>query len=410
MTPQRIGKLCGLWLAIILMMVSGVLYVRVGHPMAERTDVFFQSDAGGLIEDAVLNRDFRARGTHPLIYPLWTLPLHHLAQAGSAVVPPRVTAVIMSRLLVAITAGIGFGVLASTLVRRGLSPLRAFVFTTLTGVANGHTLAAIPDHFGLSVGLIAICFAIGLSDRPDQSKLRCLAILAPVVLGITITNALLPIGLIVLLLVMRNKMHWKRRHGLIALIGIGIFLAIAGVVIRTPSIHNRIQERISLYLNLRLVTDFPSAMGYMIRGWTDAVVAPTPVVLRNNLERLPMLTYEREDGPRPFWPHEPLQSVGSLVWLGLLIWGTYQAWRDAANRWIVFGAGGWAIGNGLFHNLWGDEYFLYTPHYSIALLVLAAMGFRTMPGKIFYPSIVVVLISALDTLRNYHALLSTIFE
>ena len=39
-----------------------------------------------------------------------------------------------------------------------------------------------------------------------------------------------------------------------------------------------------------------------VRGIGDAVVAPSPIVTRNHLDRVPMPTYERESNSRPFWP------------------------------------------------------------------------------------------------------------
>lgn len=410
MTPRRLGLMCGALAALGFFAVSSALHVRPGHPMAKRTDVFFQSDAGGLIQDAVLNRNGRARGTHPLVYPLGTRPLHSLCIALAPSVPPDTTAVLASRLLVALAAGVGVGALAGALRANGLSVDRAFAFAALAVVANGHALAAIPDHFGFSVGGIGIAFATVLSNCSDRAKLAILAALAPVLFGITITNVLLPVGLIGLLVVVRN---WHRRRwwhlagvaGLALTAFVGYRMAMA-----SPSIQERTQERITLYLNRRVVDDPVAALGYTVRGLCDSVVAPTPTVSRNNLDRAPMLTYESESGPRPFWPHDGLQTVGALVWLSLLVWGTAIAVRKPTHRLAAVGAIGWVLGNAAFHNYWGDEYFLYTPHYALPLALLAALGYSSIPSKAFYPPLLVVGIAALHTLRIYSERLNVIFE
>jgi hypothetical protein len=410
MTPRRISFACGTLAAIGFFLVSEALRVRPGHPIAERTDVFFQSDAGGLIQDAVENRTFRARGTHPLIYPLWTWPLHAFASWLSPTIDPAMTATFASRCLVALVAGVGIGALAGALAARGLTTRRTFAFGLLATVANGHTLAAIPDHFGFSVGAIGLAFAAMLSNRSDRFKIFALSSLAPIFFGITVTNVLLPIGLLAVVILNNRRMSIHRWH-IVAALTLVLVIAAAGREIgQSPSIQARVRERVSLYLNLRLVEDPIAALGYTFRGATDCAVAPTPHILRNNLDRLPMLTYETDAGPRPFWPHDGLQTGGALVWLGLLGWGVHRGWRDSATRIAAIGALGWAGGNAIFHNLWGDEYFLYSPHYTLPLLMVAAFGFRTMPSRVFYPCLAVVAGAALHSLRHYHVLLHGIAE
>lgn len=410
MTPRRTGWLAGLLAAAGFLAVSHALHVRPGHPIAERTDVFFQSDAGGLIQDAVLNRDNRARGTHPLIYPLWTRPLHTLTRWISPTFDPATTATFVSRLLVAIAAGLGIGATARALVERDLHPDRTIAFTLLAVVANGHTLAAIPDHFGFSVGIIGLAFATLLTERSVRFRAIALAILAPLAFGITITNIFLPLGLIAVLVVHDCRASIRRWHVIAAVLTIVAVGCAVRAITTTPSIQARLRERVSLYLNLRLVDDPLAALGYSARGVVDAAVAPTPRVLRNNLDRMPMLTYESETGPRPFGPHDAIQTTGALVWIGLLGWGTRAGWNDAALRPATLGALGWTAGNAAFHNVWGDEYFLYTPHFALPLMTVAAFGFRALPARVFYPSIVVVAGAALHTLRQYQLLLNGIVE
>ena len=410
MTAVRVGWTAGLIATAGFLCVSETLLVRPGHPIADRTDVFFQSDAGGLIQDAVWNRNFRARGTHPLVYPLWTRPLHSLTQWCAPVCDPARIATYISRILMAIAAGIGVGTLATSLFTRGVPTSRVLAFALLTVLANGHTLAAIPDHFGLSVGAIGLTFAVLLSDRSDRNKLLTLTTLAPVCFGITVTNVLLPLGLIVLLVIpkWRNFVQcWN-----IVVLCLILFAAVGLMreILYQPSIQARVRERITMYFNNRLVDDPLAAISYSIRGLSDSVVAPSPEVLRNNLDQLPMLTYERDTGPRPFWPHERIQTVGALVWLGLLAWGIRIGWRERNLRIPVLGAIGWAAGNAAFHNLWGDEYFLYTPHYSLPLIMVAAFGFREIPARVFYPSIAVVVGAALYTLSRYRWLLNGFVE
>lgn len=410
MTPRRLGLACGALATLGFFAISWVLHVRPGHPMAERTDVFFQSDAGGLIQDAVQNRNNRARGTHPLVYPLWTRPLHSICQAFAPSVPSDTTAVLFSRLLVALVAGIGVGALAGALATRGLPADRTVGFAVLGTLANGHALAAIPDHFGFSVGAIGITFAIVLSNMNDRKKLIALVGLAPILFGITITNVLLPLGLIGIIVVRR---HWHRRRTW-HLIPLAFGVLGSALTVRTalalPSVEARLKERVSLYLNVRLVNDPLAALGYAVRGVGDAVVAPTPDVTRNNIDLVPMLTYERAIGPRPFWPHDGLQTVGVAVWMLMLVWGSSAAWHDDHNRTALLGTLGWAAGNAVFHNVWGDEYFLYTPHYALPLLLLAAMGFRTIPTKLFYAGLSVIALAALHTLRIYSERLNAIVE
>jgi hypothetical protein len=408
-TPHRFGLVAGLFVFVSFMGISHWLQVRPGWPMATRTDVFFQSDAGGLIHDAILNHNERARGTHPLLYPCWTRPVHALTHLLEGRVPPETTATVASRVLVAGASGLGAGVLFGTLAGLGLARGRLVLALLLFAMANGHTLAAIPDHFGISLGLF--CTATALLLRPMRPRSRWLALagLGLLLFGITVTNVLY-VMLFACAAIIR-ELQGLRRYAFLAAGLLALGLAWAGLhytLKARPEIQKRVDERISLYLNDRIRLQPVAALEYTVRGLTDCMVAPTPHLTTDNLDQRLMLSYEREDAVRDFWPHDLWQTAAALAWFGLVVYGTIVLARTqrllAVCLWL------WVLGNGAFHNYWGDEYFLYSPHYAFALWLFAAYALQALPRGWATLSAVLILSGALHTLWQYGDLLAGIMQ
>lgn len=407
MSPATSGTVAALVTATTFFAVAGVLDVHPYRPMASRTDVFFQSDAGGLISDTVTKFDERARGTHPIVYPIWTVPLHYVAVAIEPVVSREITATYGSRVLVNTVSGLGVGALVGTFRRRGVPGSRILVFAPLLLLGNGHTLAAIPDHFGLSLGVLAASFAAFIDPGPWLRRAAALCVLAGLAFGVTITNVAFPAGLLALL-VATNVRIPKGVYA--ALVVIAVLTLVAAVVAwnARPDIRARVNDRVGLYLTWKLTRDPALAATHMARGTIDAVVAPTPAVSRDNLDRVPMLTYQPAGVPYRLWPYDAVRSAGAVCWLVLFANGVVRSVFDRSFRVPAIALLVWVAWTLVFHTVWGDEYFLYTPHFAGALIVLALWGMRDVRMAYLTPAVIVIAIASLITLAEYRAAIVTI--
>lgn len=385
--------------------IAETLDVSPDRPMASRTDVYFQSDAGGLIQDAIANYDQRARGVHPAIYPLWTAPLHRLTLELSPQVPVANTATYASRLLVNLASGLGIGSLAYVLRRRGFRTGQLTILIMLLVVSFGNTLAAIPDHFGLSLGVFAASLAVYLLPSTPRRRAFMLVLCMILAASITITNLFFP-ALLLATLAFRELTFSSRDFCfglLVALVTLGGAMVI---YLSRPDLQARVEERIQLYLNWTLTRDPPKAAAMITRSIIDSVVGPTPAVSSDiNLERLPMLTYQPPCQKYVLWPYSPLQSTAAVAWLMILAVGVVRGMGQTPWRMPVVLLLLWWIWNAVFHTVWGDEFFLYTPHYAWALVTAAFLGWQSLPTQCLgLLSIPIVLANAV-TLRQCREML-----
>lgn len=387
--------------------VAELLDFSPGRAIASRTDVYFQSDAGGLVEDAIENYDQRARGVHPAIYPLWTKPLHWLASKLSPQLPMITTATYASRLLVNFASGIGIGGLASVLRRRGFSTGKLAIFVVLMVVSFGNTLAAIPDHFGLSLGAFAASLAVYLHPSTPRRRAFLLVICMMLAASITITNLLFSALLLAAIALREMTITW-RAWCLVMLLALAVLGGATAVYLSRSDLQARVEERIHLYLNWTLTRDPPKAAAMIMRSSIDSVVGSTPAVSsESNLERLPMLTYQPPGRPYLLWPYSTLQSIAVVAWLMILAVGVVRGLSQTHWKLPVALLLMWWIWNAVFHTVWGDEYFLYTPHYAWALLTAAFLGWQSLPTRGLGLLCTPIVLANVVTLRQCREMLDT---
>jgi hypothetical protein len=409
MNPVKSGVVAALVTTATFFAVAEVLDVQPYRPIATRTDVFFQSDAGGLVSDAVTQFHERARGTHPLVYPCWTVPVHRLALALESVVPREVTATYGSRVLVNVVSGLGVGVLVFSLRRRGVPGSRLLLFAPLLLLGNGNALAAIPDHFGLSLGVLTAAFAAYVDPCPWKRRAVGLGLLAGLAFGVTVTNVVFPAGLLALLMGANARIPGRVCAALASFAALGLLAAVVAWSAR-PDIRARVNDRVGLYLTWKLTRDPALAATHVARGTIDSVVAPTPAVTRDNLDRKPMLTYQPAKVPYRLWPYDAVRSAGAACWLVLLGVGVGRSLRDRSLRVPAVALLAWSAGTLAFHTVWGDEYFLYTPHHAWAFVTIAVWGWHGRPVREPAALVVVIVVASLVTLGEYRTFLTAIPE
>jgi hypothetical protein len=379
----RFGLAAGAGAACWLFLLSGWLGVQPGRPAALRSDVLFQSDAGQRIDDTLTGTNSFGIGTHFLVGKVWP---HAIGILNRQFPYPAVAAVSISRIAAALGAGIGLGIFAGCLTRIGWSRARRLAALAFLLASSYQVVACLPDHFAFSSGLLPAAFGIFLLARrgilANRTAIAILIGAAVLAASICLTNALWPALLVAGLLLEKRRLDW--RVGLpAAIVGIVGFTIVLKVIER----HGHrwpVACQAKHWLNLRLVNDPGGAMLRIGRGLVDPVVAPSPDIDTNNQNEVPMLTFEPAEA-MPHWPFDPFRTIAAIVWLAVLALSLRDI-RTPDVKWLAI----WIGWNLVFHNLWGDEFFLYSPHYGWALALLPFVSERLHPRVRLALAIVVV--------------------
>ena len=149
---------------------------------------------------------------------------------------------------------------------------------------------------------------------------------------------------------------------------------------------------VTRFVNARVVHDASAVVNVLAAVAVYPAVAPSPRVAGPDVTR--HLTYE----PLRLRDYDAINGVGAIAWLILLLASARRAWEVVRPREVLLMPIGWLLFNTLFHSMWGDEFFLYTPHWSWALMGLVMLGAGSLR-----PSFVLVL-SVLVGLGQVHTL------
>ena len=359
----RLGLVVACVAATWLFLLSGWLGVRPGRPAAMRCDVIFQSDAGVRIGDTITGKNSFGMGTHPLIGTVWPKLLGAINRQFAE---PELASVFVCRAAAALGAGIGLGILFGCLHRIGWSRGRCSAAAALLFASSYQVVACLPDHFALSSGILPASFGIyllawqgTLSRRGATGLLAAFAALAS---GICLTNGLWACLLLAGLHLERRTVSWKAAV-LASMAGIAI-LSLALVLVQRHGFRLPILWQAKQWLNLRILHDPPGAALRSVRGTVDPIVAPSPAIDTNNFDGVPMLTFEPSAG-MPIWPFDITRTLAAASWLAFLALSLAVRWTPPVRLLAI-----WIGWNLFFHNIWGDEFFLYSPHYGWALALL----------------------------------------
>jgi hypothetical protein len=407
--PAVVGSVAGVVAAAWLYALSGFMFVRPGSALTERRDVLFQSDTGYWITAYSRGVERVSSFTHPLLGVVWAPGPRLLYRLLRRVLSDAEAATVAGRAFTALVAAAGVAALFAAAACRG-APAAALALLLPTYLLfTDQVLVALPEHFALSQALLSIAFALLVVGLRPGAQLASLGVLAVAAGGVTVTNAAFPLaaaGLVV------RRHADRRRQGQMAaaaiLLAATAAAALGAVLLASPGARQRLVWRIGPWLTARPLREPGLAVRLALRGLVDPAIGPTPVVDRNNDAHLPMVTYQPTYAPYALWPYDRLQSVAAVVWILLLIPSGVRACRDRQTRPYAALLLGWIAFNTILHNVWGDEYFLFSTHWSwalFALVLLAAPRFRGPPLACLVAPLVA---GQMHTLIALHRVLSTI--
>jgi hypothetical protein len=428
-----IGLASVLWFALL----SGWLGVVPGSVMVKRQNVLFNSDTNSWIDEMAHGHEPSTKAVHPLQVYLWRPPCQALAHLFQLFLPPERAGLLAARLLVALVAGTGVGFLALVALRNGVELTQCLLLFSMYLLFTSSSTIALPEHFGISNGLLSIAFAVPIVIAHPRVRTAVLAALVPLCGGTTITNLLFPLAS----LYQYSVRSARTRRAILAAapvaVGVAIFLfadsqnvvlshrailpayipGITRLYAKSTMIHSHVFD----YLHLRLLLNPQSATVYAIFALVAPAIGPTPVV--RTIKGVEMVTYESSGRPLHWSPfgvtgsdgvhlgdYWGVQAVGAATWIVLLLWCSYQALRDRGTRSLVWLPVGWILFNIVFHNIWGDELFLYAAHWSWALMGLVILGARRLSRTAAASLVIPVMVSQVYTLLRIKSALLTILR
>jgi hypothetical protein len=415
-----------LWFAAALGLVavvwftalSGWLGITSGSVLLSRQNVLFNSDTNTWVDEMVNNHhapSASGRAIHPLMSWFWRPPTQLLSSVLRLWLPREQAGVMGTRLLVAIVAGAGVGSLAWVALALGTPPHQCVLMLMMYLLFTTNSTAALPEHFGISNGLLSIVFAVSILASNRAVRSLVLAVLACLCLGTTLTNVLYPLAALYQWSVRSSRTRKTIIAAAAAAMPIAIFLFvdsrkvvllytdankdiasqvavlpahIPGITrwyLKTTQIHGHVGD----YLNLRLVKHPLDAATYAVFAVVAPAIGPSPKVRRT--KGADMVTYESSQplhwNPNGYFTgsdgvslraYSSVQGIGAALWLGLLVLCAFRTFNDPSTRRLGWLPAAWILFSLVFHNLWGDELFLYAPHWSWALMALVLIGARHM--------------------------------
>jgi hypothetical protein len=418
LTAMCFGFVAIVWFVLL----SGWMDIVPGSVMVQRQNVLFNSDTNLWIDEMIHWHRPLTLAVHPLDVFFWRLPCQALYHVLQLFLPVDRAGLLAARVLVALVAGTGVGFLALVALEAGMALAQcALVFSMYLLFTSSCTIA-LPEHFGISNGLLSIAFAVPIVAANPRVRIAALSALAFLCGGTTITNALYPLAS--LLRFGFDSVRTRRVMLAAAAVALGtaVFLyadsrswvlsdrailpryvpAAGRLYLKSTVIHIYVTE----FSNSRLVRDPRQAIVYAIYVLAAPAVGPTPLIFQH--PRFNTVSYEPAREPLRLSYYREIQGAGAVLWMILLLSCVYQAVADPTTRAFVWLPVGWILFTMLFHNLWGDELILYAPHWSWALMGLVLLGARHLSLRLTAAIVIPIALCQAYTLFQIKSALQTI--
>lgn len=394
-----------------LLWLSGAMGIHANRTVTTRVDVLFSSDLSNRLHSLSGSRDATPELrehpysiSHPLLVQtwgtlggLWRWLLEHSVSDGEL-------PVLAARVCVGSVAGAGIATLlvfARTLIPHGFTwAAVAVMYLLFTATA----LLAVPEHMGLSSALLTVAFVVtAVDEMPYRGRL--LLGLTVLTAATTVTNAALPLGC--LLYLERQRLDGFIRIRAVRIAGMVAMLLAAPLAISaygSAIVQHALRGDtiVRKFLNVRVLESFSAAVMVPVAAVTYPAVGPEPVIAGAAAAR--RITYE----PLTLGDYSFVTGAGAIAWLVLLAVAVVAAYHRPRLRTGLVICGTWLLFNVAFHSVWGDELFLYSPHWSWALAAVVVLGVGEMKpvlvaglASIVIPAQITALVGLLHSLASF---------
>ena len=201
-----------------------------------------------------------------------------------------------------------------------------------------------------------------------------------------------------------SLIHYSFPQRLKIAVVVGLILAGLGIALSLYSRSYSIHWYVNRYLNVRLIHHPLQASVYSFLALIFPAVGPTPHVLR--YPGFDQVTYE----PWGFASFIGVQAVGALAWAALLFGCSFKALKDNQTRPYAGLLVLWLLFSMVLHNIWGDEFLLYSANWSWALMGLVVLGARHFSRYVVTAVAVPIIACQVYTLHTIKSALQTITQ
>jgi hypothetical protein len=361
--------LAGLIAFVWLIGLSSWLGFTPAQPLATRSDVLFDADAGnvarGLLRPTLPG--WGRRFVHPLEALAWR-PLARTLRFGLDRAGFGAHAnTLAPQVLVAAIAAVGFGALFLLGRELGTPVSVCWLLLVPCLLATANVVSAVPDHFGITSGLLAASCALRETARRPRQRTASWVVAAAAA-GNTITNAAF------LAIAVTRDVARSRRT--VAFYGLGAIAVFAAGILAVARVSDSVDAYVGSIANSRVVNAPLSVVAYAAATFVLPILGPIPSLIRLRRGDL-MVTYEPLDVGR----YENGQLAGLAVWVVLFLVALTRMLREPRTRALAAVLVSWVLFNAVFHNVWGAEYFLYSPHWAWALMAIAMSGLKDVRAR-----------------------------
>jgi len=372
-------------LAIALPVAAFAMHLAIGRRLAgygvlDQFNVLFSADPQMVLE-AFTEGLGRHRIAHPNLPHFFSFLVRGVAWLVSAASAGHVDAAVVRRalglLIVPVAAALQSRVLFRLLVRLGRPLAEAALLTALSILSlSTMVFGSVPESFALSGLAITLGFALFLSTKGSEGPRVYWTWIALGVFaaGLTITNVL-SIGILFGV----RRWFFGRRLGRTIVVALAFVALVAGICVTSHvainaalhlplrSISNEGLTYIGYYLTeepLQRALVFPSAVASAL---TDGM----PKLLPNKLARGEGITWRMTY--QYYARSLSLRNIAGWALLGALFFLAFaRRGRGGPIVPLARASVGIIAVSWLLHSFWGDEQFLYSQHWHVAVIVLAA--------------------------------------
>jgi len=395
-----IALVIGLAAVVWFTFLSGWMKATPGSVMTKRQNILFNSDTNIWLDRMVGDARSPEGLVHPMEIPLWRPPVQALRHLLELFMPADYAGIFAARLVVALVHGAGVGFLAFLAFRMGVRLPQCILLFVIYSLFTSNVTASLPEHFGISNGLLSIAFVVPILLTSIGMKTAFLVIMVVLCGGTTITNCLYPLAAI-------WQHSFKSMRVRVAILVAAIPLGLAAALflyMKSYVIHHFVND----YSTFRLLHNPLSACVHGVYTFLSPAVGPTPRIMRE--PGWDMVSYEPAHDVLRFSYYLGLQAFGAIAWFVLLFTCLAKALRQEATRVYVWLPLGWVLFSAIFHNIWGDELLLFSPHWSWALMALVILGARELSLKFVVFVFVPIVVSQLYTMFKIKSALETIYR
>jgi len=380
---------------LLTLVLAGAVYLAAGLPLlttrAYEADLF-DADAKRVVHDLA-----RHDGTHyrTKVHPLFVLSLNPLGLALKSVVArPRLAALVLN----AGAAGAAVVLFRALLRRLGIGASRARLWTVLFATsATQLFFGLLPESYSFSSAallLLFVAFAVAAAF-----PVRLLAALAA--FAMTVTNlvaapllaAVAPAGA-------EDTLRFRPVRGL----GFAALVLLCAVPLSLLQrwlypgadrffLPASVAEEESYLFRPGGLADVGRRGCELAQVFLFANLSAPSVVVSARADEPPVTRF----GPlrAPGWAHAALwASALTLALVGLV---RQRAWR----RPLVVALAGWVAFNAVLHSVYGETLFLYSAHWTFAVIALVAVGFEWVAAaRRFAVPLALGLLTALQVWAN----------